>query len=339
MPSNVPTQTAAQWAATVSRRGFRRHRDRLDELILETVPAYRASVTSILDDFANAVRSERDRYDVEHDVARLLRPWKANWAKLALFWVSLLGCITAVAMMIASGGTSIDFGDIDWTLMAPLASVAYTLGVAAHLAGTLPLVRGIPPKSGLSWLPPVCGLIVVAAEANLVRADLGISPAWLAISIVAFVVSAIYFVLQRLSRSKNRDLAREADSLEEKRLVANGDRIELQADEYADRIEAAFHALPSADQRKITLQLAAATDILRERMIIRTPAPAEVGYIRQRIHRHYRPMVVGMLMLEKRVQREWDSSFSEPRTRRPVHWSLYEYTPPSRRTRARARRN
>src|SRR5687768_9893543 len=132
MPDSAPSQTAFEWASTVTRRHYRAHRAELDALVIATVPRYRAAVEARLAEFAAGVMAFREEYDAEHSAARFTRPWRFRWVQKALFWVFVLGIVTSFAMMYPAG-RSVYYPNLPWALLAMLSAISFVIGVLAQL--------------------------------------------------------------------------------------------------------------------------------------------------------------------------------------------------------------
>ena len=306
-------------------------------LVLAAVPGHAATVTATLDEFAAAVKAGSEKYDEEHSVRSLLRPLKVTWLTIALFWISLLGGIVAFAVMIVTGGPSFDFEDARWDIRVPIAALVFAAGVVSQLLRALPRGRTGPPRRDYALISTAFGAGALALMLRLPTAGVPVEPVWVIVTSLALVASLATAVPQIIARRRDRELTRRVDALEEDRLTASGTRLEELADAFAHRLEDEFAALPAADQKTLTAQWAAATNVLRERGIIDTPTGHGARAIRLRATRHLQPLFPGFLLLEKRVQELWDPSYSEPRSRLRVNWFLTEYQPRSRRAAKSAR--
>lgn len=326
MDVSAPT-TAAQWASTVSPARYKKHRDEFDSLLIASVPGYREKVAVTFEGFVRKVRDAQSEYDAEHDVARLQQPLTPTWFTSTLWWISVLGGIVAFALMVARGGPSVTISDADWNIRALLASVAFAAGVCAQLLRVWPLRRSVPPRRDVAFISTVFGAIALGIMMALITIGVAVSPVWAVITGGALAASTAYAIPYVMARRRDPELTSRVDSIEEDRLTAAGDRLEDLADDCADALEADFGALTAADRKAVNAELAAATRVLRERGIIRTPTAAGMNYIRLRATRDIRPFFPGFLLLEKLVQQVWNPAFSEPRTRLRVRWSTTEYGP------------
>lgn len=326
MTVDEPPETASQWASTVSRRRYRKHRVELDALVMASVPGYAAKVDQVLGSFVEKVRDGRERYDVEHDVARLMRPLTPTVFTSALWWISLLGGIVAFATLVARA-RSVSHDVIDTDVRVMLAGLMIAAGVAAQLIRALPIRLTVPPRRDPAWISTAFGVVAFAIMVAEALTDERVDVLWIAVAGIALAASGAYAIPYVIARRRDRALAARVDAMEEDRLVAASDRLERLADECADALEELFLASPTADQRTMELELARATRVLRDRGIIGTPASAGAGFIRRRTTRYLRPMFPGFLLLEKLVQEVWDPAFSEPQDRRNVNWFVTEYLP------------
>lgn len=325
MNSSAADHAAIEWARTVTPARYKKHRDELDRLILAPLPHYDSAVMATIDNFGRAVQTEREAYDLEHSVDLVLRPWRIGWAKRVLFWVAFFGVVGSLVIFVPVG--RIGGWEVPIQNIIPAAAVLFMIGVAASLLRQLPWRPGYPSVRGLSWMPAVCGVLLIALSVSPVMTDDRVSPAWLALVAAGTLASAAQQMANLVAARRHPELAAQAKTIEEDRLNANADRLKAQADKCADQLEADFRALSTREQDLVMSTLESATAQLRARHIVGTPTPDGARLIGQRATGYHRPLFPGMLILEKRVQQLWKPSFSEPRDARTVNWFIVEYLP------------
>ena len=329
MPSELRTQSALEWASTVTRRHYAKHRAELDSLVLATVPSYESSVAARLDELASGVDAFREAYDGKHSAPQFTRPWRLRWLQRALFWTYLLGVLISFGLMVPAGGRSVgatDFSLISWPLFVGLSAVLFVLGVLAQLALRLPVVPGIPPRGDLAWLAPVFGTITLAVMIVNFIVEEGVQPGWIVLTAVALLVSFAYCLTRLVQRRRDPDLTRLVDTFEGTRIRAAKNSLKARADDCADAIEHDFNELSSSERTRLLAELNAATEELQRRGFIRTISPEEKKEVAQRQRRRRRPMVPGFLLLERRVQELWTHG-----SELPITWHAYQYLPKMKR--------
>jgi hypothetical protein len=311
MPDDAPTQTAVEWASTVSRRRYRDRRAELDALVVATVPDYRAAVDSRLEAFAAGVTAFRETYDEEHSAARFTRPWRLRWLQRALFWVFLLGIVLSFGLMFPVGGRSVgaDFSLIDWGTFVMLSAISFVIGVLAQLARRLPIVPGIPPRKDLAWLPTGFGVPTIVMMIVNFNLEPGVQLGWIVLTALALLVSFAYGVTRAVQRGRNPDLTRRVDTSERTRLLATRESLKARADDCADLIESDFNALPAEDRRRVLAGYDAAAQELRRRGLQPGTSPHAV-----------RPPIPGYLVLERRAKELWNPAYPDSESGLPLNW-------------------
>lgn len=331
MQTTDPSQTAVEWASTVSAREYKDHREDLDRRVLAVAPEYEAAVDARLEEFEVLVAAARDRYDERHSGAQFVRPWRLRWAQYALFWAFFLGITGSFAFMYPSGRGSVDFSRVDWAQWVMFSSICFAVGVVAQLLRRLPVRRGIPPRKDLSWYPTALGIPTIGMMIWHLNFTPGTQPGWVVLTGACLAVSIAYSITRITQRRSDPELTRQVDLSEKKRMRIWADNLKAQADQCADRIERDFMALPDAERQSVLDELTAARAVLQQRGLIRTWDKSKRREIaRRRFKRLGRPMVPGFLLLERRVQELWRPHASEPGMTIQVTWRVAEYLPVQR---------
>ncbi len=332
MPAEDPSQTAVEWASTVSARDYQHHRDDLDRLVLAVEPTYEAAVHGRLEEFESLVTAARERYDERHSGAQFVRPWRLRWAQYALFWAFFLGITGSFAFMYPAGRAGgADFSRVDWAQWVMFSSICFAVGVVAQLLRRLPVRRGIPPRRDLSWFPTALGVPTIGMMIWHLNFTPGTEPGWIVLTGASLAVSIAYSITRITQRRSDPELTREVDLSEKKRMRIWANNLEAQAEQCADRIERDFAELPEAQRQRVLAELTAARTVLQQRGLIRTWDKQKRSEIaRRRFKRLGRPMVPGFLLLERRSQELWKPYGSEPGMVLPARWRVVEYLPAQR---------
>lgn len=300
MTSPTALSPAAEWAAHVSRRRYRRSRHVLDELIVDTVPAYASIVDEELDRFEKGAVKTRIRLDA---------PYRALWSVSragdgligVLSAIALVSIAISVALAFPGGGRTGVPVPVEWLpVTIPLSLISFTVAVVAQLARWVPYLHHVPPKDGMAWITIVFGIPVVAWTAWLQQHHVGIPLTLVVVAFVALLVSICVCIARLMRRLRDPRLTKQVDAAVKGRTKALRTAVVSLANASAKRLIEQFEALPEQHRTRLKRELNDAVAELETRHLATAPRTAKARVPKGR--QITRGMFPGMLLLSRRVE-------------------------------------
>jgi hypothetical protein len=300
MTSSVSASPAVEWASTVSARAYPRSRHVLDELIVDTVPAYAAIVDEELDRFEKSAVEARVRLDA---------PYQASWS-IGPAMDDVRGLLTAVVIVSIAisfglafpGGSRIGVSvPTEWRhAMTTASSAAFVVAVVAQLARLAPYVRHVPPRDNSAWPTLVFGVPVIVFLYGMQQQDIGIPPGAVIVAFVALLVSTVGCLARLARRRRDPRLTKKVDAAAKGRTTALRKAVIALADDRALRLVERFASIPDDDRSRLIDELTRAAETLEARGLARPPRTRGDGPPRNR--RTSRGLFPGFLLLSHRVE-------------------------------------
>lgn len=300
MTAGASTSAAAEWAATVSARAYPRSRHVLDELVVNTVPAYAAIVDEELDRFEKSAVHARVRLDAPYQALWSIGPGMDNIR-------GFLGAVVIVSIAISfglafPGGSRIGVSiPLEWRpVMMTVSSICLVVAVVAQLARLAPYVRHVPPRDNSAWVTLVFGVPAVVYMHWMQQQDIGIPPAAVVVAFIALIVSTVGCLARLARRRRDPRLTKKVDAAAKGRTKALRKAVIALANDRAQRLVERFATLPERDRSRLIDELSRAVDALEARGLARPPRVRGDGPPRDR--RTRRGLFPGLLLLSHRVE-------------------------------------
>ena len=298
--SHVTPSTASEWAAHVSRRSYRRSRHVLDELIINTVPAYAAIVDEELGRFERGAMKTRVNLDAPYQAMWSIRPAVDRLVGV-LSAVVLVSVAISVGLTFAGPGRTGVSIPVEWRpWMMTLSSICLTVAAVSQPLRWLPYARHIPPRDGLAWVIPGFGIPIVALMFWLYQQDIGIPQAAVVIAFVGLIVSSCACVARLMRRLRDPRRTKKVDQAAKGRRKAIRTAVVSLADASAKRLVEKFTSLPENDQACLRDELNRAAAQLEKRGLATASRTGEARTAKDR--RNRRGMFPGLLLLSHRVE-------------------------------------
>jgi hypothetical protein len=264
--------SAADLARTITPHALQTAPDAVERAALDAAPAYAARVDEIGRSHGDRLAGARTRRleelrTADPAAARALAPtWRA--------WLGLLGAYIA-----AAAGFALYFSraQLDVVDITPIAMGLVVLTALLYLFAALPLARTAPPAANISFGGWILTVLTGASVGYAAYAVLRFAPeatGWLLVGgagVAVILALAVGAAVVRGSVPADRRAATDARVAEFP--AALREDAQTQLDEAVAAVRAAYDAQPEQTRTAIERDLAAASDLLRERGL--TFAPAE----------------------------------------------------------------
>ncbi|MGV8882479.1 MAG: hypothetical protein ACOH19_10005 [Rhodoglobus sp.] len=294
------TSPAVEWAARVSDRRYPRSRHELDQLIVNTVPAYAAAVDEELDRFERAAVEARVAIDARHQALWSISQTGDRLSTI-LTWLVLSFIAISFALAFPGGGRTGVSVPIEWMpTTTAVSSTLFTIAVVAQIARWTPYIRHIPPKDALAWVTVIFGIPMMVWMFWLQQQNIGVPLGPVVLAIIALLVSVCASVARLIRRMRDPRLTKEVDAAAKDRTKVLRKQILALANLSANRLAERFSSLPHEDQERLMNELDLAVAQLENRSLI-TPRGARTAR-HGASARAPREMFPGLLLLSHRVK-------------------------------------
>lgn len=300
MTSPTALSPAVEWAAHVSRRKYRRSRHVLDELIVDTVPAYASVVDEELDRFEKGAVKTRIRLDAPNRALWSISP-AGDGLIGVLSAIVLVSIAMSVALAFPGGGRTGVPVPAEWLpVTIPLSLISFSVAVVAQIARWVPYLHHVPPKDGMAWITLVFGIPVVAWTAWLQQHHVGIPLSLVVVAFVALLVSICVCIARLMRRLRDPRLTKQVDTAAKRRTRALRTAVVSLANASAKRLVEQFEALPEQDRSRLKQELNDAVAQLETRHLATAPRTPRARA--PKVRQITRGMFPGMLLLSRRVE-------------------------------------